>query len=45
MLVHMDGMDGPVRVADLLERVKAEAADDTKMGKLLEVAAACDLRA
>lgn len=44
MLVQMDGMDAPVRVADLLERVKAEAAMDASDAKLVEAAVACALR-
>lgn len=44
MLVQMDGMDAPVRVADLLERVKAEAAMDASDAKLIEAAVACALR-
>jgi hypothetical protein len=45
MLVHLEGMDAPMRVGDLLAKVQDEAKQDTLMGKLLEVAAACDLRA
>lgn len=45
MLVQLEGMDAPMRVGDLLEKVKEEARQDTLMGKLVEVAAACDLTA
>lgn len=45
MLVQLDGMDAPMRVGDLLAKVQEEARQDTLSGKLLEVAAACDLRA
>jgi hypothetical protein len=44
LMVLLDGMDAPVRVGDLLERVKQEAASDVADGKLVEVAAACALR-
>jgi hypothetical protein len=45
MLVQLEGMDAPMKVGDLLARVREEAANDVRDGKLLEVAAACDLRA
>jgi soluble lytic murein transglycosylase-like protein len=45
MLVHLEGMDAPMRVGDLLAKVQEEAAQDVRDGKLLEVAAACDLTA
>ena len=44
LLVQMDGMDAPMRVGDLLESVKREAADDVQNGKLVEAAVACALR-
>lgn len=43
MLVHMDGMPNAVRLGDLMESVRAEAAGDTRDSKLLEVAAQCAL--
>lgn len=44
MLVQLDGMDKPVRVADLLEQVKKEAALDASESKLVEAAVNCALR-
>lgn len=44
MMVQLDGMDAPVRLADALEAVKAEAARDVKDAPLLQVAAECFLR-
>ena len=44
LMVQMDGMDGPVRVGDLLEAVKKEAADDASVARLVQVAAECALR-
>ena len=44
LLVQLDGMDGPVRVGDLLESVKREASEDVQTGKLVEAAIACALR-
>jgi hypothetical protein len=44
MMVQLDGMDAPVRVGDLLDAVKAEAAQDVQDGKLVEVAVTCALR-
>jgi hypothetical protein len=45
MLVQLDGMDAPVKVGELLARVKEEAANDAHDARLVEVAAACALRA
>ena len=45
LLVQLDGMDAPVKVGELLERVKREAAEDAADARLVEVAAACALRA
>ena len=44
LLVQLDGMDSPMRVGDLLDSVKREAADDVQNGKLVEAAVACALR-
>ena len=44
LMVQMDGMDKPVRVADLLERVKEEAAHDATDAKLIEAAVSCALQ-
>ena len=44
MMVQLEGMDQPVRLADALEAVKAEAARDAADAPLLEVAAQCFLR-
>jgi hypothetical protein len=44
MLVQLDGMDAPMRVGDLLEAVKREAAHEAQTARLVEVAAACALR-
>lgn len=44
LMVQLDGMDAPVRVVDLLERIKAEAKDDVEASNLLDVAATCFLR-
>lgn len=41
MLVHMDGMPGAVRLGDLMDSVRAEAAESARDSKLLEVAAQC----
>lgn len=43
MIVELDGME-PMRVGDLLERVKQEAAQEKADAPLLEVAAECFLR-
>jgi soluble lytic murein transglycosylase-like protein len=45
LLVHLDGMDAPARVGDLLASIREEAAHDAKTARLVEVAAACALRA
>lgn len=44
MMVQLEGMDQPVRLADALEAVKAEAAREAADAPLLEVAAQCFLR-
>jgi len=44
MMVQLEGMDAPVRLADALEAVKAEAARDAADAPLLQVAAECFLR-
>lgn len=44
MMVQLDGMDAPVRLADALEAVRAEAARDAADAPLLQVAAECFLR-
>lgn len=44
MMVQLEGMDAPMRLADALEAVKAEAARDIKDAPLLQVAAECFLR-
>lgn len=44
MLVQLEGMDKPVRLADALEAVKAEAARDVQDAPLVQVAAECFLR-
>lgn len=41
LMVHMDGMEAPMRAADLLEAVRQSAAEDTRDASLLEVAAQC----
>jgi len=43
MMVHLDGMPGAVRLVDLMESLKAEAAAQGRDAKLLEVAAQCAL--
>jgi len=40
----MEGMDKPVRAADLLEQVKKEAAEESRDASLVDVAANCFLR-
>jgi hypothetical protein len=45
LLVQLDGMDAPMRVADLMEKVKKEAADEAQIAKLVQVAAECALTA
>lgn len=44
MMVQLEGMDAPMRLADALEAVKAEAAKDAESAPLFEVAANCLLR-
>jgi len=44
MMVQLEGMDAPMRLADALEAVRAEAANDVRDAPLLEVAANCFLR-
>jgi hypothetical protein len=44
MLVHLEGMDAPERVGDLMERVRQEAVQESKEAQLLQVAASCFLR-
>lgn len=44
MMVQLEGMDQPVRLADALEAVKAEAARDAADAPLLQAAAECFLR-
>lgn len=41
LMVHMDGMEAPMRAADLLEAVRQSAAEDAHDASLLEVAAQC----
>jgi hypothetical protein len=45
MMVQFEGMEKPMRLADALEAVKAEAAKDVADAPLLEVAANCFLSA
>lgn len=44
LMVQLEGMDKPMRAADLLEQVKKEAADETRDGSLVDVAANCFIR-
>lgn len=44
MLVHLDGMAKPVRIADLMEQLREEAAQTGRSSKLIEVAAQCAMR-
>jgi soluble lytic murein transglycosylase-like protein len=44
MMVQLEGMDAPMRLADALEAVKAEAAKEVADAPLLQVAAECFLR-
>lgn len=44
LMVQLEGMDKPVRAADLLDQVKKEAADETRDASLVDVAANCFLR-
>lgn len=41
MLVHMDGMEQPVRLGDLMESLREQAAHEGRDAQLLEVAAQC----
>lgn len=44
LMVQLEGMEKPMRLADALEVVKTEAAKDAKDAPLLQVAAECFLR-
>lgn len=44
MLVQLDGMDGPMRVSDLMKRIKEEAATDAEEAQLIQAAVECALR-
>ena len=44
MLVQLEGMSAPMRLADALEAIKAEAARDAADAPLMQVAANCFLR-
>ncbi len=44
MMVQLEGMDKPMRLADAMEAVKAEAAKEAADAPLLQVAAECFLR-
>jgi len=44
MMVQLEGMEQPMRLADALEAVKAEAAKEAQDAPLLQVAAECFLR-
>lgn len=44
MLVQLEGMEAPMRLADALEAVRAEAAREIQDAPLLQVAAECFLR-
>lgn len=44
LMVQLEGMDKPMRLADALEAVKAEAAKEAQDAPLLQVAAECFLR-
>lgn len=44
MMVQLEGMAAPMRLADALEAVKADAARDVQDAPLLQVAAECFLR-
>lgn len=41
LMVHLDGEDAPVRVADLMKRVREELGRELKEAPLIEAAAAC----
>jgi len=44
LMVQLDGMDAPVRLADLMAQVRQEVADDLAEVPLIETAATCFLR-
>lgn len=44
LMVQLDGMDKPMRLADLMAQVRQEVADDLAELPLIETAAACFLR-
>jgi hypothetical protein len=44
LMMHFEGMDGPVRVADHLAALREEAAQTSRSSKLIEVAAQCAMR-
>jgi hypothetical protein len=44
LMIQLDGMDAPVRAADLLAQLRDEAAAETRDASLVEVAANCFLR-
>lgn len=44
LMVQLDGMDAPVRLADLMAKVRQEIADDLAELPLIETAATCFLR-
>ncbi len=44
MMVQLEGMAEPMRLADALEAVKAEAAKDAETAPLYQVAAECALQ-
>jgi hypothetical protein len=44
LMVQLDGMEKPMRVADLLEKVREEAKEDKQEGDFVQAAAACFLR-
>jgi hypothetical protein len=41
MLVHLDGMDAPMRVADLIDTLREQAGAESRDADLYEVAAQC----
>lgn len=43
LMVQLDGMDSPMRLADVLAAVKAEADDMKLDGELMQAAAECAL--
>lgn len=44
LMVQLDGMDKPMRIGDLLERVREEAKEDKQEGDFVRAAVACFLR-